>query len=189
VTLFKKKEWGAPNTHGQNKTTIESRFKPSASGSARSGYGRELLPDPVSYYEGQGLMFMGSHRAPWRTTECRFHGGSDSMRIMVTTGAFVCMACGARGGDVLAYHMAAHSLGFVEAAKQLDAWAGDVRGERQYRPTPLSARDALSILAPEATLIALEGTRIGNGIELVAADLERVRTAAARINHLRGMFT
>ena len=111
------------------------------------------------------------------------------MRIMVTTGAFVCMACGARGGDVLAYHMAAHGLGFVEAAKQLDAWMGDSRAERQYKPTPLSARDALYVLADEATLIALEGTRIGNGIELVAADLERVRTAAARINHLRGMFT
>jgi hypothetical protein len=150
---------------------------------------REKLPDPISYYESQELIFQGSGPAPWRTTECRFHGGSDSMRIMVATGAFACMACGARGGDVLAYHRAAHGLGFVEAAKQLHAWAGDVRGERQYRPTPLSARDALSILAAEATLIALEGTRIGNGIELVAADLERVRTAAARINHLRAMFT
>jgi hypothetical protein len=111
------------------------------------------------------------------------------MRIMVATGAFVCMACGARGGDVLAYHRAAHGLGFVEAAKQLNAWSGDDRAERQYRPTPLSARDALSVLADEANLIALEGTRIVHGVELVAADLGRVRTAAARINHIRGIFT
>jgi hypothetical protein len=149
---------------------------------------REKLPDPISYYASQELIFQGSGPAPWRTTECRFHGGSDSMRIMVATGAFACMACGARGGDVLAYHMAAHGLGFVEAAKQLNAWAGDERAERQYRPTPLSARDALSVLADEATLIALEGTRIVHGVELVAADLERVRTAAARINHIKGIF-
>jgi hypothetical protein len=149
---------------------------------------REKLPDPVSYYESQGLIFKRSGPAPWRTTECRFHGGSDSMRIKVGSGTFVCMACGARGGDVLAYHMAAHGLGFVEAAKLLNAWAGDDRAERKYRPTPLSARDALSVLADEATLIALEGTRIGGGIDLSAADQERVLTAAGRINHVRGIF-
>ncbi len=93
------------------------------------------------------------------------------------------------GGDILAYHMAAHGLGFVEAAKQLNAWAGDDRAERKYRPTPLSARDALSVLADEATLIALEGTRIGYGIDLSAADQERVRTAAGRINHVRRIFS
>jgi hypothetical protein len=152
-------------------------------------FDREKLPDPISYYASQELIFQGSSTAPWRTTECRFHGGSDSMRIKVATGAFACMACGAHGGDVLAYHRAAHGLSFVEAAKQLKAWAGDDRAERQYRPTPLSARDALSVLADETTIIALEGTRIVNGVELVAADLERVRTAAARINHIRGIFT
>ena len=110
------------------------------------------------------------------------------MRIKVGSGAFVCMACGARGGDVLAYHMAAHGLDFVEAAKQLNAWAVYDRAERKYRPTPLSARDALSVLADEATLIALEGTRIGGGIDLSAADQERVLTAAGRINHVRGIF-
>jgi ribosomal protein L40E len=149
---------------------------------------REKLPDPVNYYESQGLNLIGSHHSPWKTTECRFHGGSDSMRIKVSTGAFVCMACGARGGDVLAYEMAMHGISFVEAAKQLGAWSGDARVERQSRPTPLSARDALSVLAGEATLIALEGTRIGKGTEPSAADLERVRTAAGRINHVRGIF-
>jgi hypothetical protein len=149
---------------------------------------REKLPDPVSYYESQGLIFQGSGPAPWRTTECLFHGGSDSMRIKVSTGAFVCMACGARGGDVLAYERAAYGIGFFEAAKRLGAWVGGYAPERHIRPTPLSARDALLVLADEATLIALEGTRIGNGVELSAADLERVRTAAGRINHVRGIF-
>ena len=153
-------------------------------------FDREKLPDPVSYYESQGLALRGHRKAAWKTTECHFHGGSDSMRIKVASGAFVCMACGARGGDVLAYHMAAHGMGFEEVAKQLGTWVGgNTRAERQPRPTPISARDALSVLADEATLIALEGTRIVHGIEIFAADLERVRTAAARINHIRGMFT
>lgn len=187
-TQAKKQAWECASIHRPHTTANASRRNSPVAGPTR-GFVRDRLPDPVSYYEAQGLTFQGPRKAAWKTTECRFHGGSDSMRINVASGAFVCMACGARGGDVLAYHMAAHGLGFVEAAKQLNAWAGDDRAERQYRPTPLSARDALTVLADEATLIALEGTRIVNGVELFAADLERVRRAAARINHIRGIFT
>jgi hypothetical protein len=32
------------------------------------------------------------------------------------------MVCGARGGDVLAFHQHKHGLNFVEACKQLGAW-------------------------------------------------------------------
>lgn len=188
-TQAKKKAWECANTHRPHTTANASRRNPPVAGPTR-GFVRDRLPDPVCYYEAQGLTFQGPRNAAWKTTECRFHGGSDSMRINVASGDFVCMACGARGGDVLAYHMAVHGMGFVEVARQLGAWVGgDAHAERQTRPTSLSARDALSVLADEATLIALEGTRIVNGVELFAADLERVRTAAARINHIRGMFT
>ena len=80
---------------------------------------RDRLPDPVSYYEAVGLKLTGPRSSKWRTTECKFHGGSDSMRVNVATGAFRCMNCGARGGDVLAYHMAESGLEFVDAAKAL----------------------------------------------------------------------
>ncbi|MEK0417837.1 MAG: hypothetical protein RI949_1843 [Pseudomonadota bacterium] len=149
---------------------------------------RERLPDPVVYYESQGLLLKGPSTAYWKTAECRFHGGSDSLRIKVATGAFVCMACGARGGDVLAYEMAAHGIGFVEAAQKLGAWVGGDSPQRHIRPTALTARDALSVLADEAALIALEGTRIAGGIVPTAADLERMQLAAGRINHIRGIF-
>lgn len=98
-----------------------------------TGFDRELLPVPVSYYEAQGLTLQGSRGAEWKTTECRFHGGSDSLRIKVTTGAFVCMACGAKGGDVLAYEMATHGIGFIDAAKQLGAWASVYAGAKVIR--------------------------------------------------------
>ena len=64
------------------------------------GFDRRNLPDAVGYYESEGLKLTG--RGKWRTTECKFHGGSNSMRVNVATGAFRCMNCGARGGDVLA---------------------------------------------------------------------------------------
>jgi hypothetical protein len=32
------------------------------------------------------------------------------------------MACGAKGGDVLAFHMQLNGLGFIAAAKSLGAW-------------------------------------------------------------------
>ena len=88
------------------------------------GFDRRNLPDPITYFEGVGLKLTG--RGKWRTTECKFHGGSDSMRVNTDSGAFACMAgCGARGGDVLAYEMATGGLGFIEGAKELGAWVDD----------------------------------------------------------------
>ena len=188
MTSLMKKAWTEPRTHSQNKTTNESKFTSSVSGVARGGYRRELLPDPVSYYEGQGLMLIGSHRAPWRTTECRFHGGSDSMRIMVATGAFVCMNCGARGGDVVAYHMAEHGLSFLEAAKQLGAWVGGEASKGHIRPTALSPRDALRVLVFEGTLTTIAECRSAKGIKPSLEDLERILLAMGRINHVAGMY-
>lgn len=188
MTVLKKKVWATPQTHSPNKITDESKFKPSTSGSVGSGYRRELLPDPVSYYEGQGLKLMGSRRAHWRTTECRFHGGSDSMRIMVATGAFVCMNCGARGGDVVGYHMAAHGLSFLEAAKQLGALVGDELSKWHIKPTALSPRDALKVLVFEGALATIAECRSAKGIKPSPEDLERILVAMGRINHIAGIY-
>ncbi|MDB5956740.1 toprim domain-containing protein [Ramlibacter sp.] len=82
---------------------------------------RDELPDAHNYIEAQGLKAVGHGK--WITTECRLHGGSDSMRWNTDTGGWVCMACGEHGGDVLAYHQKAHGLSFIEAAKDLRAWS------------------------------------------------------------------
>lgn len=102
------------------------------------GFERDRLPDVRSYYESEGLKLTKGNK--WVTTACHFHEGSDSMRINLHSGAFVCMAgCGARGGDVLAYHMAAHCLGFVEAAKALGCWTEDGTPHQQnQRLLPLA---------------------------------------------------
>jgi hypothetical protein len=151
------------------------------------GFDRRNLPDPITYFEGVGLKLTG--RGKWRTTECKFHGGSDSMRVNTDSGAFACMAgCGARGGDVLAYEMAQHGLEFVEAAKALGAWVDDGRPATQHKPTPLSPRQALEVLAVEATLVAIAAGNVAHGVVLGEVDRKRVLQSAGRINRIVEVF-
>lgn len=145
-------------------------------------YNRDRLPDPCSYFEGQGLKL--TTRGKWRTTECRFHGGSDSMRINTATGAWVCMSCGAKGGDVLAYEMAANGVDFVTAAKALGAWLDDGMPETRKKPAPLPPRSALEVLGFEAMLTAVAAGNLANGLTLTTNDRSRLLTAANRINKI-----
>ena len=153
------------------------------------GFERDRLPDAINYYESQGLKLTGPGSAKWKTTECRFHGGSDSMRVNLRTGAFCCMAgCGARGGDVLGYHRAMHGLGFVEAAKDLGAWVDDGQPEVERKPTPLPARAALEVLSFESNLCAIAAGNLAKGIAQSDADRERLSVCAGRINQITRFF-
>jgi len=144
---------------------------------------KDHLPEPAAYFEAQGLVLQPGKR--WRTTSCTFHGGSDSMRVNAETGAFVCMAgCGARGGDVLAYHQAAHGLGFVEAAKDLGAYRDDGKPHQgATKPSPVPARALLGVAAFELTVCtmvladALEG-------RLSDDDFDRFRESAGRVIYI-----
>lgn len=149
-------------------------------------FDRNQLPDPVSYFESEGLVL--SKKGKWRTTSCTFHGGSDSMRIRADSGSWLCMACGARGGDVLAYHRAAHGMGFVESVKALGAWVEDGKPHHEQKPKPLPAVDALSVLALESMICAIEGARMAAGIPPDEATKDRLLIAAGRINQIRGFY-
>lgn len=82
---------------------------------------RGRLPEPVGYFEREGLRLSGS--GTWRSTLCPFHEDKNpSLSVNIGTGGFVCHACKARGGDVLDFHRLRYSLTFKEAAKQLGAW-------------------------------------------------------------------
>ena len=61
---------------------------------------KERLPEPANYFESEGLVLKGPSTAPWKTTKCDFHGGSDSMRVNVKNGTFKCMNCGEGGGPI-----------------------------------------------------------------------------------------
>ncbi len=124
---------------------------------------KDQLPDAHSYIESQGLRAVG--RGAWVTTECRLHGGSDSMRWNTATGGWVCMACGEHGGDVLAYHMKAHGLPFAEAANELGAWEADGRGSS----TPLRRPKPELTVAPPPVEEAQHQVLAQYGKELLAS--------------------
>lgn len=149
---------------------------------------RDNLPDPQGYFESQGLELQRGGK--WRTTRCEFHGGSDSMRVNLSTGSWVCMAgCGAKGGDVLAYQMAAHGQSFVDASKALGAWQEDPRSSDalKLRPLPFPARDGLEVLRSEAMLAAVAAANVAKGVELSADDRARLMEAAGRIQFVAEM--
>ena len=151
-------------------------------------FDRNLLPDATAYFEEQGLKLAGPRRAKWKTTTCTFHGGSDSMRVNTSTGAWVCMSCGEKGGDVLAYEIAVTGADFVAAAKAIGAWVDDGKPYKPQKPTPLSPRAALSAMAFEATLTAIAAGNIAKGVLLTDADRSRLMTAAGRINRMVEVF-
>jgi len=149
-------------------------------------FNRENLPEPVGYFENHGLVLKGPGK--WKTTSCTFHGGSDSMRVNTGSGAWVCMSCGEKGGDVLAYEMKFTGAEFVDACKAVGAWVEDGRAPVQHKASPLTPRQALSVLAFETTLAAVAAGNTAKGVSLNAADLARLMTAASRINLIAEAF-
>lgn len=147
---------------------------------------RQNLPEAVGYFGDQGLKLIGPGK--WKTTSCAFHGGSDSLRANMDTGAWVCMACGAKGGDVLSYHMQLHGLEFAEAAKALGAWRDDGKPITHQKPTPLPARAALQVLQQEAMLAAVAAANVAHGVTLSDVDRARLLQAAGRINRIVEVF-
>ena len=151
-------------------------------------FDRYLLPDATAYFEDQGLKLTGPRKSKWKTTECKFHGGSDSLRVNTVTGSWVCMSCGVKGGDVLAYEIASTGREFVEAAKAIGAWFDDGKPYTPPKPTPLSPRAALSALAFEAMFVAICAANIAKGVVLTDNDRSRLMTAAGRINLITEAF-
>lgn len=151
-------------------------------------FDRTRLPDPRTYYEGQGLVLSKGQK--WVTTSCVFHGGSDSMRVNLDSGAFSCMAgCGASGGDVLSYHRAIHHDDFVSACKDLGCWIEDGKTPaKPPRPTPLPAKDALALIAYESLLVAGTASSMAKGYQLTEYDKERLLIACGRIQSMESIY-
>jgi DNA primase len=86
-----------------------------------NNFNRSNLQSPATYFKKEGLKLTGG--GEWKSALCPFHADhSPSLRVRLDTGGFKCMACGVRGGDVLAFHMQRYGLGFKQAAKDLGAW-------------------------------------------------------------------
>ena len=151
-------------------------------------FDRTRLPDPVSYFQNIGNKLIG-HGKHFRTV-CTLHDGDspDSLSVLRDSGAFNCFACGASGGNVLDHHMQVTGDDFVTSAKALGAWVDDGKPSSTYKPAPIPARDALTILGLESLLIAIEGARMAKGITPDEATKDRLLIAAGRINQIRELF-
>lgn len=87
-----------------------------------SGFDRNLLPPVDSYYRLQ-LPGLKVKSGDWSQTRCCFHEEKHaSLSVNLISGAYKCFACGAAGGDIIAFHRARYQMTFVEAAKDLGAW-------------------------------------------------------------------
>lgn len=91
-------------------------------GSVRLALDRESLPTPLQYLSGRGLL-KGKARGEWVAIVCPAHkGGTEknpSMRVSQIDGHYRCMACGARGGDIVALHRLITGLSFGDAVRDL----------------------------------------------------------------------
>jgi hypothetical protein len=150
-------------------------------------FDRDLLPDPTAYFDTEGLSLLGS--GAWRTTSCPFHGGSDSLRVNVNSGAWCCMNCGAKGGDVLAFHMRRHGLEFVEAARALGACSNRWGRSRDDKPRTLSPRAAMELVAFELTVLWIVISDIRGGQIPSDADWTRFVQGVGRIEALASEYS
>jgi hypothetical protein len=149
---------------------------------------RENLPDPASYFENRGQVIHNTRGKRFRTN-CAIHGGDGiTLSVLREEGGFFCFSCQAKGGDVVSYEMQAEGSDFVTAAKALGVWVDDGRAPVQQKPSPLTPRQALSVLAFESTLTAVAAGNISNGVHLSEVDLTRLLTAARRINLIAEAF-
>ena len=84
-------------------------------------FDKSRLASPPAYFDSIGLKLIG--KGEWRSALCPFHEDTrPSLRVRPESGAFRCMACGAHGGDVLAFERLRTGKGFAEAARNLGAW-------------------------------------------------------------------
>lgn len=82
---------------------------------------KDRLPNPLEYFEQNGFPLVG--QGEWRSAICPFHGDTKpSLRVRIETGAFRCLACGEKGGDLLAFHQKRFGMSFKDACIALGVW-------------------------------------------------------------------
>lgn len=82
---------------------------------------RDRLPDPSTYYSRRLDKLTTPNGSGWATALCPFHDDHHpSLSVHVAeAGAYCCHSCGAKGRDVVAFHMAMTGLDFKAAVHDL----------------------------------------------------------------------
>lgn len=86
---------------------------------------KSLLPTPAAYYKDQFPKM--KIKSEWVTVQCCFHDdGTPSLGLNMENGHFRCHSCGAKGGDIIAFHMRLNNLGFCKAVSVLGGWRDEL---------------------------------------------------------------
>lgn len=86
-------------------------------------FNREALPAPIDYYRAYFPHLPTHADREWISVPCCFHDDKNpSLSIHLRSGGFNCFGCGAKGGDIVAFHMQRHFVPFVEAVTFFGAW-------------------------------------------------------------------
>jgi hypothetical protein len=99
-----------------------------------SCFRKELLPPPRLFYERE-LGKLGRPSRGWARARYPFHqpDRNPSFSINLNSGGFYCFACGAKGGDILAFVMLRDNIDFKAAAVRLGVWVNDGRHSAEHR--------------------------------------------------------
>jgi hypothetical protein len=93
-----------------------------AQNTTRRTLDRQSLPTPFQYLTERGLL-KNKVRGEWASICCPVHkGGAEnnpSLRVSQVDGHFSCMACGVKGGDIIALHRLITGKGFIDAVRDL----------------------------------------------------------------------
>ena len=94
-------------------------------------FNRSALPAPAVVLRKLDITPPGSaNSAGYFLLRCPFHKNGQeqhsSLNLHAVSGHYRCHACGAVGGDVLAFYMALTGKGFADASRDLGAWRGGV---------------------------------------------------------------
>lgn len=122
MTLHRTKAAGGRAQTAFKTTPDKKNCKPSIA-SSQSKKAQDSLPTPYSYYK-KLFPYIFSGRE-WVNVRCCFHKDKNpSLSINLKSGGYFCHACGAKGGDVLSFHMSKNQMTFKAAVAALSVKKG-----------------------------------------------------------------
>jgi hypothetical protein len=96
----------------------------------------ELKPPAISFYRAEAIESKTRPNAKgWVLANCPLHKSKSgrSFSFNVSSGAFHCFGCDARGGDVVDFVKLRYHVDFKTAAKRVGAWRDSCLSEHERR--------------------------------------------------------
>ena len=127
TTITPTKEKSAPGCNRESAQRVINTSKNTASPHKNQGkFNRNHLPAPMVVLNLLDMKPEKINPAGYWTLRCPFHAGgrerNPSLNLHSGSGHYKCHACGAKGGDILAFYISVTGLSFFEAVRNLGAW-------------------------------------------------------------------